>query len=85
MVKDYCGNSIGFRVDEKTKTIQVIWKFDGKWRTCGEPLTYPIPSDLFPQAPPVSNVNLWELAWAILKTDNFPKAEELKSAVASPH
>jgi hypothetical protein len=80
---DYCGETIGFRLSEKNKTVQVIWKAAGEWFTWGGPKPYPLSESAIPKGA-VSSGGMWEFAWAVLDIEDAQLSEKLRKILTSP-
>jgi hypothetical protein len=85
MLADFTGRSVGFRVDDVTRTVRIIKKTEGDWFVLGEPRRYPLSPDILPDGPSSSACGAWELAWLLLKEDNDAEAEKLKRLVTAGH
>ena len=75
---DYCATAAGFRVDEKSKTVQIIHKQDGEWKPYGEKWNYPIrPMEFLEMLNPVGDQTEWASTWLSLKRENEKLAAKL--------
>ena len=75
---DYCAATAGFRMDEQAKTVQLIHKQDGEWRTHGDTRNYPIsPMEFLEMLNPVGDQTAWALAWLSLTRENEKLATKL--------
>ena len=81
---DYCGEYTGLRVSEQERTVQVMWKFAGQWRCCGEPRPYPLPEADFSSPPSIPEASLFDLVLANLKSEAPSLADEVKVVLSSP-
>ena len=78
---DFCAHSVGFRVDEKRRTIRLIsFGPEQTWTEIGEPRRYPLRPDDFPKDL-FRPSELWELAWVTLKTEQPTVYRALLSVV----
>lgn len=76
---DYCGESVGFRVDENKKTVQLICKQEGKWIEYGLLRRLPVSPVEFPLAPRTPGPNsAWDLTWLIVSEENPDGASQLQ-------
>ena len=65
-------------MDEKAKTVQLIHKQAGEWKTCDETWSYPIsPMEFLEMLNPVGNQTAWALAWLSLTSENEKLATKL--------
>jgi hypothetical protein len=79
-MKDYCGSTNGFRIDEAKRTVVLIHKNAmGEWTEDEVPRQLPLSPAEFPDFLTSESAphHRWKLAWLALRQDNREKADAL--------